>query len=60
MTDMNDKLIPIQVNVSICPECHSVLKLDTRNNIFRCVECKRILKIVDLGRNDKTFICTMK
>lgn len=56
---MKEQLVMIQANVPVCPECNGMLKLDTILNRFNCIQCGEKYKVLDTGKNDRTFICTM-
>ena len=56
---MKEQLVIIQANVPVCPKCNGLLKLNIVSNKFRCISCDSRYKVIDRGKNDRTFICTM-
>ena len=51
------KLEIINSHIPICPYCNSKMDIDLVRNTIKCQRCKSVLKIIELGRNDRDFIC---
>ena len=42
---------------AVCPKCSGMLLADGEGMQYRCIDCKQMFKIVDLGVTDKEAIC---
>lgn len=54
--EMN-KLVIINQNVPMCQECGGGIKMNTQTHSYRCMHCGKVYKIVDIGKNDREFVC---
>ena len=54
------KLVLINAKLPICPECLSKMQINLVNETIKCYRCKSSYKIIELGKNDRDFICEVK
>ena len=50
----------INSKIPICPECNSKMTVNLIQEMIKCHHCKAVYKIIELGRNEKDFICERK
>lgn len=51
------KLELINSKIPICPECQSRMIVDLVTEKIKCYKCHTKYHIIELGRNDRDFIC---
>jgi len=55
-----NKLEIINSHIPICPECNGKMKINLVQSNVKCTHCGCIFQIIELGRNDRDFICERK
>ena len=51
------KLEIINSKIPICPECNSGMTVRLFHSLIECNKCHTKYHIIELGRNDRDFIC---
>ena len=54
------KLELINARLPICPECLSKMQINLVTETISCYRCKALYKIIELGKNDRDFICEVQ
>lgn len=52
-----DKLVTIQTNVPICPECNGTLRFNKIAQKYICISCYSGFKIEGQGKTEREFLC---
>lgn len=57
MEEQKKRVVKIQTNVPICPDCNGTLHFNKIAQKYICIACNASFKIVEEGQTEREFIC---
>ena len=53
-------IVKVYQNVPICPDCKALMlkRHQGEESYYHCVDCMKILKVIDIGCVENELICT--